>query len=617
MKSIIILLPIFILISCVAPSNESRRPGLAGSNDVQTDREVSDGNGDSAAPTDDDLDNENSESFGTVELIQIVDPNTSTFRKKISIPKDFEGKLYLSGLNIPELKKRVSFVRFKFGRDKTIIDVDAVIGRVPGGLAPLSNLDVVILDLDNRPFDRLRLIYDLFDYNDYDEDGSSPLDPTNDPTNPGLYCRGLNLEDDPTFEGSTTNTACDQAGETCYYAYAKVTDATFKTQPQAGLFVGTVPTLYQIDELKNGFAVSDDAKDILRCLPDDANGLHLNTMVDENFTVSSSRVVPYSQFTYNSTAYFFESPYETISEDSWQISGAATIGVGGLFKDSLLTNDPTFGIKSYLFPRAAKMNFGTAGVNYFGSDDPFDSRTPQVLTSAGDTKWMDGCNYRVKRYNQDAGEGINSCNVTATIEVISLTSEGREEVLATSRDVKIQVIQEGVGESLGRDFNAMENCSDNASCGTGSCCFNSKCWSRDLVGQCVDDIGSSGNLGTGQSCSSDLECASLCCNQITGVCRDHSTGSDVQAFCSKVPGQSCVTREFCARECKSVCWIQKVIKNGVNTCEKRCGYTQVFGDCEDGVCKPADDLPDPAFDASNPDCSNASDGVPFGFSLQC
>ena len=78
-----------------------------------------------------------------------------------------------------------------------------------------------------------------------------------------------------------------------------------------------------------------------------------------------------------------------------------------------------------------------------------------------------------------------------------------------------------------------------------------------------------------------------------------------------------MTREFCARECKSVCWIQKVIKNGVNTCEKRCGYTQVFGDCEDGVCKPADDLPDPAFDASNPDCSNASDGVPFGFSLQC
>ena len=606
----------FILIaSCVAPSNTGRPSGGgAGSDDVTN--EDGTGSGNSAAPTDDDLDGDNSESFGVVELTQILDPNTSTFRKKISVAKDFEGKLYLSGLNVPELKKRVIFVRFKFGRDKTPIDIPAVVGRVPGGLAPLSNLDVVILDLDSRPFDRLRLIYDLYDYSDYAEGSGSPLDPTYDPTNSGLYCRGLNLEDDPTFEASATNTACDEAGETCYYAYAKITDSTFKTN-QSGQYIGTTPTLLQIDELKTNFATSVDANDILRCLPDDANGLHLNTMVDENFTVSSSTVVPYSKFTFNSTDYFFESPYEVISQSSWQISGDALIGETGIFKESLLLNDPNYGIKSYLFPRAAKINYNTSGLNYFGSTNPFDSRTPQVLSAAGDTKWMDGCNYRVKRYNKDAGEGINSCNVTATIEVISYTTEGREEVLATSRDVKVQLLMEGIGETIGRDFNSMENCSGNSSCGTGSCCFNSKCWSRDLVSQCIDDVGNTGNYGTGETCSSDLDCSSLCCNQVTGVCKDHNTAGDVQAFCSKVPGQSCITREFCAQECKQTCWIQTVTKNGIQTCEKRCGYTKVYGECDSGVCQPAVDQPNPSFDVSNPNCSEAVDGIPPGVALDC
>ncbi len=616
MKRIIVLTFLTaLLFSCMSPTtNKKVIESGAGTDSTQSGDEGG-GSGNGASPDDSNDVNESLiEALGTVELTQAIDPNTSTFRKKISIPKDFEGALYLSGLNVASLKSRVIYAKFKFGISRTPIIVPAVVGRVPGGISPLTSLDVIILDMDSQPFRNLRLLYDLYDYNDYDEASVTPEDPTQDPTNSGLYCRGLRLEDDPTFEVSASNTACDSAGETCYYSYAKVQDSTIKelvTIDSIPTPIGSNPTLLHVDPARSGFASTTDADNILKCLPDDANGSHFNTLFDKSFTLSGTSVAPGNTFTYNSKTYFFDSPYELFSESEWQISGTAVVGEGGLFKESLIGTNATYGIKSYMFPRATKINYSSSGVHYFGSSNPFASRSVQVLPAAGDTLWMDGCNRRIKNYNDTSGETISSCNVSATIEIIAYTTEGKEEVLASSKEVKIQVLQAGLGETIGKEFSAMETCSDNASCGTGSCCFNNRCWSRDSVSQCADDFSPTGNLPTGQTCSTDFDCASLCCNSTTGVCKDHVPEDGSQALCSKVPGQSCVTREYCRKENVRECYIINTRDaDGNQSCMKQCFSVPRHGDCVEGTCQTPTEPIEPDFDPENPDCSNALDSAP-------
>ena len=104
----------------------------------------------------------------------------------------------------------------------------------------------------SKPFKDLRLLYDLFDYNDYrDETGAETGIPTNDPYDKGLYCRGLKLEHDSTFEASSENTKCDESGERCLYSYAKVVDSGLykrsDLEDESSPFVALSPKEPQVD----------------------------------------------------------------------------------------------------------------------------------------------------------------------------------------------------------------------------------------------------------------------------------------------------------------------------------------------------------------------------------
>lgn len=648
--SYIILINLFFT-SCVAP--ESARTSRSGSDTVTEGDRGADNGGNGAGPSDgNNVDSTQTLTSAKVEITQIVDPNTGTFRKKVSIPKDFEGYLYLSGLNISSLKEndKIISVKFYLGMERTPVVIPAVVGRVPGGLSPLSSIDVIILDIQDKPFRNIRLLYDLFDYNDYQEKGASPEEPTQDPTNAGLYCRGLLLEDDPTFEPlySATeqaacdaspstcvrDTSCDELGETCLYAYAKIEDSLlYQRQTIDSVEVKSRGTLTyeQYDVSGEGYSSDTSAQNLVKCLPDNNDASNLNGVLG-----SSSVTDVFSTFAgeldilVGGTAYKYDGPYRPLAESNWQISGNALLSPilttsdtpKGLFQLSLGT--PPFpgdgsesiasgGIYSFLFPRAGKLNYSEAGLQYYGSDNPFDtSRSLQVLPGAGETKWVDGCNLRIKNYDKYTNETISSCNVSATIEVIS-TVNGQEEVLVSTSDVKLQLLKSGLGESTGLEFSAMRSCDDSRSCGSGECCFNSRCWSRELVGQCGDDFTGVGNQGTGQSCQSDFECASLCCNQTKGVCSDHNSDTLEQVLCSKVPGQSCVSREFCRVENVRECYIIKTKDaDGNDSCEKRCYNVPTYGDCVDGMCRQPPTPTEPPFDPTDPNrCQGALDSPPL------
>ncbi len=155
----------------------------------------------------------------TTEVRNLVDPYTGSYVSKLSLPKNYAGKLYLGGLNITSLASKLVSVRFKFGRELEPVTIPATVGRAPG-IIPQSDVEVLMLDLSDKPFDNMRLVYDLFDYSDY----ASTDTPVVNPRDKNLYCRGLTLDYDPTFAMTTENSACDTAGEKCLYAFAKIKD---------------------------------------------------------------------------------------------------------------------------------------------------------------------------------------------------------------------------------------------------------------------------------------------------------------------------------------------------------------------------------------------------------
>ena len=87
-----------------------------------------------------------------------------------------------------------------------------------------------------------------------------------------MYCRGLRLEHDPTFEGTSTNSKCDEIGEKCLYAYAKVVDNGIAErsdrEDSSSEVVSIVPSLPQIDVTEAGYQNENVAIREKRCLPD-------------------------------------------------------------------------------------------------------------------------------------------------------------------------------------------------------------------------------------------------------------------------------------------------------------------------------------------------------------
>lgn len=560
------------------------------------------------------------------ELRHVVDPEDGTFRTKVTIPKNFSGYLYLSGINMTALSDKRVKVRFAFGRDSQAIDVDATVTRAQnGGITPQTDVQVLVLDMNSKPFKDLRLLYDLYDYNIYE----ATEEPTQDSRDPGLYCRGLLLEHDPTFESSASSSSCNSAGDQCFYAYASVLDKglTYVLNTQT---IATIPTSHQINLDGNGLGSSstydgDSASNILkRCLPDDPDSTILyedSAATPYEYAMSGASVLGWGDnaLTYGATEYFYNGPYRAMNTSSWEISSNAVavdagIGTGtqptGLFRKVKVAGDFNTGYLSYKFPLAGKLAMKT-GDDYVGGNTWYSAKSLQTMLTNTDSTWMDGCNLRVKSTNPVNNEHMGSCNVSATISIFYEDEDGDEVTVDSSIDVKIQIVKESEEDSEGKDvlFSNYQTCQGSLGCSSDECCFNNRCWGKDIVFQCLPED-DQGGTGIGGSCTSDYDCDSLCCNRSTGKCSVHDTSDDdYPVFCSKPSGDTCVTKDFCAIQNVTSCYIVKTgyDPQGNLTCARRCYNVPTHGDCKNGGCvAPAIPTP-PPFDESNPDCSSAID----------
>lgn len=538
-----------------------------------------------------------------IELSHLVDPFDGTYKKKLTIPKNYKGSLYLAGLNVSALVDRIIYVRFNFGTDKQSVTLNATVARAPG-IVPKTDIQVLVIDMNSKPFQRMRLPYDLYDYNDYASDATKAI--VSDPRDGGLYCRGLKLEDDPTFIPLTNTSTCSASGDKCLFSYAKVVDSTLYTDQvvnSVSYRLSSVPTKPAVWTESGGvhsptystFAAS-------ACLPDDSGVSTLNYLFNTNyFSIAYDLAVL--------SGYYYRGPYRSIDDDSWQITSSAVYNsTYGLFELQSPLPSMTTGFHSFLFPRAGKIGL-SQGVSYLGSAaDRIGARSPMTADSTGTTQYVDGCNLRVQNYDPASNEGIGSCNVDSSIEVFYM-KDGKEVNITTDKSIKLQLIRPNILNFEGKDVLAtsFKRCENSTTCGSDECCFNSRCWSKDLVTQCVDNTPVVGNQEIGANCSSDFECSSLCCNQSTGSCAPHNPNGSTPIFCSKTAGQQCVSKEFCAQEPVVTC---KIVKSGFNAdgtaaCTLRCPAVMTYGDCKGGVCIPPVQPAVPAFDPT--DCSKAVD----------
>ncbi|MDD0852209.1 hypothetical protein HBN50_03830 [Halobacteriovorax sp. GB3] len=623
--------------SCMQEVSSNRAKTFAGSKDSNTGDGTGIG-GDTAVSDDDSLDDSGTEEILKVDITNIFDPFSGTLKSKATIPKDYNKPLYITGLNITAIKdKSELFVRFRFGRELTTIDVPAVVGMTTG-ITPQAEIDVITLNMANSPFKDLRLNYDLFDYNDYSsghglEDDELYVEPWNN----NLYCRGLLIEHDPTFSGnSASNPVCNEAGEKCYYAYAKIEDQTFATDQVVdgqNAIVTSRPTKRQINVLPTASYANDlHSNAVQKCLPDTNAYAQYNLLLGTNFTSDLAMTDVFNppavvwKTDYSSTSnYYYSSPYNTVGVltepttkaefSDWEISGDAVFGSTGVFSDSMLVVNSekriNGGFGAFLYPRFARQKMNQ-GVQYAGSDDAFDLKSILSVTSTGRSKFMYGCNERVATYNESTLESVSSCNVAATISLVVKDSSGTvTEVLTETSTLKLQIIRESDEDFYGNEtvYTSLRSCDSNRTCGKDECCFNNKCWSKDIVSQCYDTDDRVGDqLPTDSQCSSDLQCASLCCNKSTGKCADHiiQEGRD-PVYCGKSIGQSCLTREYCAQVEVTV---YKNIRfgPGADECKLMPFIKKVFADC-DGSCRQPEAPTVPTIDPDNP-CEGAIEGPP-------
>ena len=649
---------VLLLTSCLfKPEVRSVRPILA-KDDVAGGGGVPSGDGSGVLPGEGRVENPLDSIIhqGKAELRHIVDPFTGTYKTKVTLPKNFRGPLYISGLNVSSLSQHLLSVRFYFGRELGIVEIPATVGRAPG-IIPQTDIEVLILDMDSRPFENIRLFYDLYDYNDYDSDddgiefgeGDRPNIPIVDAGDGGLYCRGLKLEHDPTFQATAANALCDEPGERCLYAYAKVKDSGLVDED--GLYM--VPRHPHVS-----LGLSQNPEDSLQTaletgLPDlnsqiffeNVFKLNLNSRMELNFPSGSTlgfgdvvEVVNNLESPPVRTAYTYRGPYRPINLREWEIKhkaissdirtkGTAPTGLFQGFADNT-TGESRYdclgvtrgsgcahrGVRSFLFPRAGTMSL-RSGVEHYASDSPLygtGGRGHKSLFSGGESGYMDGVNLRVSNYDSFTNVGMGSCNVTAMIDVLAKNpSDGTTTTLTSNKAIKLQLVRPRTNNSEGKDvlYTSIKNCSGSSNCGHDECCYNSRCWSRSLVSQCLEDASTVGNLAVGESCRNDLECSSLCCNSFSGTCAVHTNQGGKNIFCSKLAGETCVAQDWCRKEYLSRCFVVKTgfDPNGKQLCALRCDNVPTSSSCSDGTCQPPVPYTIPPFDPDNPNCEEAQD----------
>ena len=533
-----------------------------------------------------------------IELSHLVDPFDGTYKKKLTLPKNFKGNLYIAGLNVAALTNKIVSVRFNFGVDKQSVTLNATIARAPG-ITPKTDIQVLVVDMNSRPFNLMRLGYDLYDYNDYND---PTKDVVSDGRDGGLYCRGLMLEDDPTFIAASNISTCSGGTDKCLYSYAKIVDSTLYTT-SGGNTTSTIPTRAEV-WTENGGVRSPSVATMSSsaCLPDDG---HKNS-INDLFSLTLPTLAYDDRIFGLANSGIYRGPYRSINDSQWQITGDArynaTTGIFQVGSTSLST-----GYRSMLFPRAGKLSLGQ-GVVYQGSATNPPAREKTISDSTGTTKYVDGCNIRALNYDPSTNEGISSCNVNASIEVFYML-DGKEVNITTDKSIKLQLIRASLTNYQGKEVlsTAFKRCENSSTCGGDECCFNSRCWSKDLVTQCVDQTPVIGNQEIGANCTSDYECSSLCCNQSTGSCAPHNPNGSTPLFCNKPAGQLCVSKEFCQQIAVVTC---KVVKSGFKAdgtaaCTLRCPAVMTYGDCKAGACVPPAQPIVPPFDPNN--CTGAVD----------
>ncbi len=601
-----------------------------------------------------------------VELRHLIEPNLSTdtsystgtgqesfnggsYVRKLTIPKNFAGRLYLAGINIGSLASRHVRVRFKFGVGRESVTIPATVAQAPG-ITPQTEISVLVMDLRSEPFRNIRLLYDLFDYNDYtlDADGSfaTGVEPTQDNRNTGLYCRGLRVEDDSTFDGVG---ACDGEqtsgpAEECLYAYAKVLDQGL-VQLNGTVKVPVTPSFPQIKSTTGSGYFQDSMaqklrKPLMDTIPSSSNVISSVRFSDARITGSTSDTVPVVFQTTATTSiwdpfeillkrYVYRGPYRLVNLANWefQFRYDQLHGTKRLFRENSWVSYPNYltdpladdsvtapiqnrlYYNSYLFPLATKLDL-TANVSHLSSTDADGIRGDQILSVSGKTQWMDGSNARAQSRNFDL-EHVGSCNVSATLEVIAKDDKNVDYVIATSKDVKLQLVRptqyrtDAGNEVLYSNF---KSCTTNAGCGGSECCFNNRCWDQSLVSQCFDASSTQGNRTIGESCVSDLECTSLCCSRSSAQCAPHNTILSPAVLCSKPIGDFCIAKEWCQKTTVVKCYVIRTGTDtqGNTTCRQQCYNVQEFGDCKSGVCVPPPQATIPTFDPSDPNaCNNA------------
>lgn len=672
-----LLVMIFIISGCL-PSDI---PSAQKANQAINDSNCTPGVNCAAGETDSTIGNGSSNVLPKIEIRHLIEPNLSTdptystgigtagggsYVRKLTIPKNFGGRLYVAGINIGSLSSRITKVRFKFGVNREVVTIPATVVQAPG-ITPQTNISVLVLDLRSQPFRTMRLPYDLFDYNEYtfNPDGSLASDPVQDNRNTGLYCRGLRVEDDPTFQGvgacDGLQTGSGQPSEECLYAYAKVADQGL-VKESGSVKVPLTPSFPQFKSVSGSNYLMDwMSKKLMKVLPNkiaynrsgsapyylqapsqtfnfSAAAVPLNSTdsIDVNFATGDI----WNARTILGSNYFYRGPYRLINMPDWQFKFdyRDIHGPKKLFREYSYIDYPNFMsdplpddypkpvtppavqvlplpkqsriyFNSYLFPLAAKLDLG-AGVPHMAAATPEGDRTERTLAVAGKTEWMDGANARAQSRNGDL-EHIGSCNVSATIEIIAKDDANVDYVVSTANDVKLQLVratQHSTDSGNEVLYSNYKSCTTNDTCGGSECCFNNRCWDQTLVSQCFDNSSTQGNKIIGESCVSDLECTSLCCNRTSGQCAPHNTITTPAVLCSKPIGDFCIAKEWCAKSTVVKCYVVKTgtDTSGNTTCRQQCYNTQEYGDCRAGVCIPPFQDTIPTFD---PDAEGACDGA--------
>jgi hypothetical protein len=391
------------------------------------------------------------------------------------------------------------------------------------------------------------------------------------------------------------------------------------------IYVPTIPSLAQVKSVAgNNYYQDSMAQHLKRPLADNILGpfKFSETAVPANatdafnlwFGATATATTPsvFGAVTIGTSDYFYRGPYRLVNTGDWYVDYTDLVGSKRLFRNSMVypggTGAPApenniLYFQSYLFPLATKLDLN-AGVAHLASETWDAPREEKSLSVPGKTLWMDGSNARAQSKNADL-EHIGSCNVSASIEILAKDNNNNEYVIALSNDVKLQLVRpiQHFTDS-GNDvlFSNFKTCASNASCGGSECCFNNRCWDQTLVSQCYDNSTVQGNRQIGQTCMTDLECSSLCCNRTSGLCAPHNSLTSPAVLCSKPIGDYCIAKEWCQKVPVIKCIVVRTGTDalGNTTCRQQCYTTQEYGECKNGMCSPPYQEPIPTFDPNDP-----------------